>query len=77
VHKTDGMSGEVWLKEGERAPVSDGFKVLKWRWIIERACGWLRRWRRLSKDDEQSAASSPAWVEIALIGLLRRRLGAA
>jgi putative transposase len=77
VHKTDGMSGEVWLKEGEQAPVSEGFKVLKWRWLIERACGWLGRWRRLSKDDEQSVASSLAWVRVALIGLLVRRMGAA
>jgi putative transposase len=77
VRKTDGMSGEVWLKEGEQAPVSDGFKVLNWRWIIERTCGWLGRWRRRSKDDEQSVASSLEWVEIALIGLLRRRMGAA
>ena len=53
-----------------------GFKVLKWRWIVERTFGWLGRNRRLSKDYEESVASSMAWVRIALIGLLVRRLGA-
>ena len=76
VRKTDSMSGEVWLSEGQEAPVSEGFKVLKWRWIVERTFGWLGRNRRLSKDYEESVASSLAWVRVALIGLLVRRLGA-
>jgi putative transposase len=76
VRRTDGMSGELWLRQGEQAPVSEGFKVLKWRWIVERTFGWLGRNRRLSKDYEQTIASSLAWVRIALIGLLVRRLGA-
>jgi putative transposase len=76
VRKTDSMSGEVWLPEGSEPPVSQGFKVLKWRWIVERTFGWMGRNRRLSKDYEQTVASSLAWVRIALIGLLVRRLGA-
>jgi putative transposase len=76
VRKTDGMSGEVWLLEGQEAPTSEGFKVLKWRWIVERTFGWLGRNRRLSKDYEETPASSLAWVHMALIGLLVRRLGA-
>jgi len=76
VRKTDAMSGEVWLPEGQEPPVSEGFKVLKWRWIVERTFGWLGRNRRLSKDYEETVASSLAWVRIALIGLLVRRLGA-
>jgi putative transposase len=75
VRKTDGMSGEVWLPEGQSPPVSEGFKVLKWRWIVERTFGWLGRNRRLSKDYEQTVASSLAWIRIALISLLVRRLG--
>jgi len=75
VRKTDAMSGEVWLPEGQEAPISEGFKVLKWRWIVERTFGWLGRNRRLSKDYEESVESSLAWVRIALIRLLLRRLG--
>jgi len=51
--------------------------VLRWRWIVERTFGWLGRNRRLSKDYEESVASSLAWVRLALIGLLVRRLGLA
>jgi len=76
VRKTDAMSGELWLPEGKEPPISEGFKVLKWRWIVERTFGWLGRNRRLSKDYEQTIASSLAWVRLALIGLLVRRLGA-
>lgn len=75
VRKTDGMSGEVWLPEGQEAPTSAGFKVLKWRWLVERTFGWLGRNRRLSKDYEETVASSLAWVRVALVGLLLRRLG--
>ncbi len=75
VRKTDAMSGEVWLKGDEETPVSEGFKVLKWRWIVERTFGWIGRNRRLSKDYEETVASSLAWVRLTLIGLLVRRLG--
>ena len=31
---------------------TQGFRVLQWRWIVERTFGWLNRSRRLSKDFE-------------------------
>lgn len=76
VRRSDGVPREVWLAEGEEPPVASGFKLVKWRWIIERTFGWLGRFRRLSKDYEQSPASSLAWVRLALIAILVRRLGA-
>jgi putative transposase len=76
VRRSDGVPREVWLAEGEEPPVASGFKLVKWRWIIERTFGWLGRYRRLSKDYEQSPASSLAWVRLALIAILVRRLGA-
>lgn len=75
VRRIGDMSGDAWLTEGVEAPISAGFKVLRWRWIVERTFGWLGRNRRLSKDYEESVASSLAWVRLALIGLLVRRLG--
>jgi len=33
-------------------PRKIGFKVLQWRWIVERTFGWLYPSRRLSKDFE-------------------------
>jgi putative transposase len=50
------------------------FKVLKWRWIVERTFAWLGRYRRLSKDYEGSTESSESWIYIAMTHLMLRRL---
>ena len=77
VKRSDEAAGAMWLKEGDTPPVSTGFKLVKWRWLVERTFGWLGRHRRLSKDYEESTASSLACIRLALIWLLVRRLGAA
>jgi putative transposase len=51
-----------------------GFVPLPKRWIVERTFGWWGRYRRLSKDYEQSPASSAAWVYLAMIHVMVRRL---
>ncbi|AGW12001.1 putative transposase [Megalodesulfovibrio gigas DSM 1382 = ATCC 19364] len=75
VRRSGDAPREVWLEGNQDAPVSKGFKVVKWRWIIERTFGWLGRYRRLSKDCEQSTASSLAWVRLALAAILLHRFG--
>jgi putative transposase len=50
------------------------FKVLKWRWIVERTFAWLGRYRRLSKDYERTEESSASWIYIAMTHLMLRRL---
>ena len=50
------------------------FKVLKWRWIVERTFAWLGRYRRLSKDYEGTEGSSESWIYVAMINLMLRRL---
>jgi putative transposase len=50
------------------------FKVLKWRWIVERTFAWLGRHRRMSKDYEGSEESSESWIYLAMIHLMLRRL---
>src|SRR5207237_5679115 len=52
-----------------------GFVVQRKRWIVERTFGWLNRSRRLSKDYERTVASSHAFVQVAMIHLMIRRLG--
>jgi hypothetical protein len=76
VRRSDDAPREVWIPEGQEPPVAVGFKLVKWRWIIERTFGWLGRYRRLSKDYEQNPTSSLAWIRIALVAMLLRRLGA-
>jgi transposase len=48
--------------------------VLTRRWVVERTLAWLNRNRRLAKDFEASIASAKAWLYIAGIQLLIRRL---
>ncbi len=51
-----------------------GFAVLPRRWVVERSFGWLGRSRRLSKDYEETPASEEAFVRLAMIQLMLRRL---
>jgi putative transposase len=44
------------------------------RWVIERTFAWFGRNRRLSKDYEGALASALAWIYLASIKLLTRRL---
>jgi putative transposase len=50
------------------------FKAEPRRWVVERTFAWFGRNRRLAKDFEASIASAEAWVLIASVRLLSRRL---
>jgi putative transposase len=50
------------------------FKPEKRRWVIERTFAWFGRNRRLAKDFEKTIASAVAWIMLASIRLLTRRL---
>ena len=64
-----------WALEIVKRPKdSHHFEVLPRRWVVERTFGWIGRCRRLSKDYEQLPQSSEAWVRIAMIHLMLRRL---
>ena len=64
-----------WVLEIVKRPAgAKGFHLLPKRWIVERTLAWLGRYRRLSKDYEATTASSEAWITIAMIHLMVRRL---
>jgi transposase len=60
-----------------RLEASGGFQLLKRRWVVERTLAWLNRNRHLAKDFEASVESAVAWLLIASIKLLSRRLARA
>ena len=68
-------TGDWTLQIVKRSDTAKGFEVLPHRWVVERTFAWLGRCRRLAKDWEQSIASAEAWVIVAHIRLLTRRLG--
>ena len=70
----------AWVRGGwtleivQRPPNSHRFEVLLRRWAVERTLAWLGRSRRLSKDYEALPETSEAWIHIAMIHLMLRRL---
>ena len=58
----------------ERPPGVKGFQLLPRRWVVERTFAWLGRCRRLAKDFEGSATTEVAWLLVAHLRLLTRRL---
>jgi transposase len=50
------------------------FELLPRRWVVERTFAWLGRCRRLAKDFEATIESAVAWVLVAHIRRLTRRL---
>ena len=57
-----------------RQPHRHSFEVLPRRWVVERTLAWLSRCRRLSKDYEERTESSEAWVHIAMVHLMLKRI---
>jgi transposase len=60
-----------------RADDAKGFVLLHRRWVVERTIAWLNRNRRLAKDFEATIESALAWVMIASVKLLSRRIARA
>lgn len=57
-----------------RVAGATGFVIIPRRWVVERTLGWLGRWRRLSKDDEELPEVSEAMVTLAMIRLMLHRV---
>jgi transposase len=61
----------------KRSDQANGFVVLPKRWVVERTFAWLNRCRRLAKDWECLNRKARAYVLLASIRLMSRRLGRA
>lgn len=58
----------------DKPPGQVGFQVLPKRWLVERTFAWLTRNRRLAKDYERLPATSEAFIYVAAIRLMTKRL---
>ncbi len=50
------------------------FEVVPKRWIVERTLAWISRFRRLARDFERYARSVVAFLRLAMIRIMPRRL---
>jgi transposase len=66
--------GKVVLEIVKRSDNAKGFVVVAKRWIVERSFGWLGRCRRLAKDFENLTRMQIAFVQLAMIRLMTRRI---
>ena len=57
-----------------RSDTAKGFEVLPKRWIVERTLAWITINRRMARDFEQYAETANAFIQIAMIKLMTRRL---
>ena len=51
-----------------------GFKVLPWRWIVERTFAWFMRYRRLTIDYEVLPETAESFIYAAMVRIMVRRL---
>jgi transposase len=58
----------------ERPATTVGFEVLPKRWIVERTFAWLSRCRRLTRDFERYARTVAAFIQLAMIRIMLKRL---
>jgi transposase len=65
---------QVDLEIVRRVDHAKGFEVLPKRWIVERTIGWLNRCRRLAKDWENLNRKALAFLRLASIRLMLRKL---
>src|SRR5215204_2735314 len=68
-----------WAKEGKKIDWQSlmppqGYVALPRRWVVERTFSWISQNRRMSKDYERLCASAEAFVYVAMIRLMARRL---
>jgi transposase len=66
--------GKWTLEIIKRSDAAKGFILLPRRWVVERTFAWLNRNRRLAKDFEQMVESATAWLFLASVQLITRRI---
>jgi transposase len=69
-----GIVAQIDVEIVKRSDAAKGFVVLPRRWVVERTFAWLGRCRRLAKDWECLNEKARAFLLLASIRLMVRRL---
>ena len=69
------MAGAAWTIEVvKRCDRAKGFEVIPRRWVVERTIAWINRCRRLAKDYENLNRTALAFIRLAMIRIMLRRI---
>ncbi len=69
------MDDAAWrIEVVKRSAQAKGFEVIPRRWVVERTIAWINRCRRLAKDYENLNRTALAFIRLASIRLMLRRL---
>jgi transposase len=71
---TAALLADVEVEIVKRSDAAKGFVVLPRRWVVERTFAWLNRCRRLAKDFENRTRNALAFLQLASIRLMVRKL---
>jgi transposase len=63
-----------WVVEIVKRKELNKFVVVPKRWIVERTLAWISRNRRLARDFERFASTVAAFIRLAMIRIMLRRL---
>src|SRR5271170_89901 len=66
----------AWRLQVVKRSDAAGFEVLPKRWIVERTFAWISRNRRLARDFERYTTTVVAFIRLAMIRIMLRRLAA-
>jgi transposase len=69
-----GKTGDWTIEIIKRSDTAKGFVLLPRRWVVERTLAWLNRNRRLAKDFEATIESATAWIFLASVQLITRKI---
>lgn len=65
-----------WVLQIVKRSDAHRFVVMPKRWIVERTLAWISRNRRLARDFERYASTVVAFIRLAMIRIMLRRLAA-
>ena len=65
-----GDHGDFTVDMSSKKPEQKGFVPIHKRWVVERTFAWLKRQRRLARDDEFDSSHQQSMIYIAMSNIM-------